>query len=171
MNELDANYFYLVYSQNRRLEIRFPSYRSMAFIAVRGVRATRMYEALRTILDMYKMARVVRQERDLVLELPSAVGLSVAVYMLATFNTPRYTRYIFVVEQMSKGELPVSKHLTRFIELAIDISRYIDGDVQKQIVSKKAARITARALRVVLNELMPKGLPRINLTKLPSLEK
>ena len=152
-----SGYFYLVYSQNRSLEIRFPSYTSTAFMVVRGVRAAKMYEALRAILQLYRMAKIVRNEGNVVLELPPAVGLSVAIYLLASYNAPHYTKYIFIVEQMSKGELPVSKHLIRFIELAIDLSRYIDSEAKKQLLSKRAALLTSKALRVLLNGLMPKS--------------
>jgi hypothetical protein len=154
MNE-GVGYFYLVYSHNRRLEIRFPSRSSTPFIAVRGSRAAKLYEVLRTVLEAYKMATVAKQGSDLVLELPSAVGLSVAIYLLASYNTPYYERYIFVVEQMCKGEMPIAKHLTRFIELAADLSTHIDIMAKKQIVSRRAAQLTAKALRVILNGLRP----------------
>jgi hypothetical protein len=56
---------------------------------------------------------------------------------------------------MPKGELPISKHLTKFIELAIDLSMYMNVEAKSQIVSRKAALLTAKALRVLLNGLMP----------------
>jgi hypothetical protein len=151
----NVGYFYLVYSHNRRLEIRFPSRSSTPFIAVRGSRAAKLYEVLKIVLDAYRVATVVKQGSDLVLELPSAVGLSVATYILASYNTPHYERYIFVVEQMCKGEIPIAKHLTRFIELAADLSTHMDTKFNKQIVSRRAAQLTAKALRVILNGLRP----------------
>jgi hypothetical protein len=155
MNEDDVSYFYLVYSCNRRLEIRFPSFRSTPLIAVRGSKAVRIYETLKNILDVYRLAKVIKKGSDLILELPPAVGFSVVIYILASYNVPYYNKYIFVVEQMSKGELPISKHLTKFIELAIDLSMYMNVEAKSQIVSRKAALLTAKALRVLLNGLMP----------------
>jgi hypothetical protein len=160
MGEDDISYFYLIYAHNnRKLEIRFPSYRATALITVRGTKATKMYEALKTILELYKLAKIVKKENDLIMELPVAVGLSIVIYILASYNFPRHDKYIIIVEKMSRGELPISKHLIRFIELAIDLSRYMDAESDKQIVSRKAALLTAKALRVLLNGLINSSLP------------
>lgn len=146
-------FFYLIYSQNE-LEIRFPSYNSTPFIKVKGRRAEKMYNILRNILDVHGLnSRIIKEENVVTRELPAAVGLSVAIFMLASRNIPNPAKYAFVIEHMAKGNLHLSKHLTSFIGLSIDLSAYINGGGREQLVGRKAVTISGRALRKILDGL------------------
>jgi len=65
-------------------------------------------------------------------------------------NTIRYT---FI--KKVNGDLVISKYLTNFIEMCIDLSSYngVDGS-RNQLVDKKAAIVVSRSLGAILDSLI-----------------
>jgi hypothetical protein len=150
-------FFYLIYNQNKNeLEIKFPSYNSTPFLRVKGRKAEKMYDALRNILDVHRLnSRIIKEGGIVTRELPAAVGLSVVIFMLASRNLLNPAKYLFIIEQMSNGSLPLSKYLADFVGLSIGLSALINKETHNQLVSPKAATIVGRALRKVLDGLKP----------------
>jgi hypothetical protein len=156
---LSKNLYYLVYkarSKRPELSLKVLDLDSRDFIRVSGVRASRIFKAVSTILDAYAVKySISKTSNRVVLELPADIGYATLLFTLLTYNVRNPERYTIFLEKLLAGRIPLSKHLGIFIDIAVGLSELETTSRSiKTTVSNRAARIASKAMRTLIDALI-----------------
>jgi hypothetical protein len=157
--DLSKNLYYLVYkarSKKPELSLKVLDLDSRDFIKVSGVRASRIFKVISTILDAYAIKySISKTSNRVVLELPADMGYATLLFTLLTYNVRNPDKYIVFLEKLLAGRIPLSKHLGVFIDIAVGLSELETTSRSiKTTVSTRAARIASKAMRTLIDALI-----------------
>jgi hypothetical protein len=157
--DLSKNLYYLVYkarSKKPELSLKVLDLDSRDFIKVSGVRASRIFKVISTILDAYAIKYSISKTGNrVVLELPADIGYATLLFTLLTYNVRNPDKYIVFLEKLLAGRIPLSKHLGVFIDIAVGLSELETTSRSiKTTVSTRAARIASKAMRTLIDALI-----------------
>jgi len=146
--------YFLVYLNNGKrseLSLRTPTIDSRDFIRVRGVRATKLFNSITSVLDAYSLKYGVSKDNGrVIVELPADVGYAVLVYMLLAYGTNKPDRYLFFLEKLLAGMIPLTNYLITFVNIAVDLSDLkSDGRHKKATVDHNSAKIVSQMMRTL----------------------
>jgi hypothetical protein len=157
---LSKNLYYLVYKARGRrpeLSLKVLDLDSRDFIRVSGVRASRIFKAVSTILDAYAIRYSVSKTGNrVVLELPADIGYATLLFTLLTYNVRNPERYAIFLEKLLAGRIPLSKHLGVFIDIAVGLSE-LETTIRKgreATINSRAARIVSKTIRSLINTIV-----------------
>lgn len=156
---MSKNLYYLVYkarSKKPELSLKVLDLDSRDFIKVSGVRASRIFKVISTILDAYAIKYSISKTGNrVVLELPADIGYATLLFTLLTYNARNPDKYIVFLEKLLAGRIPLSKHLGVFIGIAVGLSELETTSRSiKTTVSTRAARIASKAMRTLIDALI-----------------
>lgn len=139
MSNLDG-YFFLRYERNKFLEILFPSKNSRPFIRIIGNRADKLFKPIRTFLETYFD---VDDNLRLSISLPTAMGMAISLYLIATYNYKWPMRYATILRDVIEGRGVLSNYTDVFIELVMNLSN-------SEKISRRALETTGKILRLIV---------------------
>lgn len=143
-----------VYSNNPKkcmLGIKFPSIESRYYIILGGKRASELYNHILLTLDNNGVEYSVEKEGNkCFIKLPWSTGLAVAVFLLAVYAKRKPLSYIYILDKMIHGGMPLMRYLTGMVELALDLTEYTKDYQRKQLVSHKSAKAISRAIGEII---------------------
>jgi hypothetical protein len=143
-----------VYSKNPKkcmLGIKFPSIEARYYITLGGKRATELYNHILLTLDNNGVEySVEREDNKYFIKLPWTTGLAVAVFLLAIYAKRKPSSYTYILDKMIHGGMPLMRHLTNMVELALDLTEHLEDQQQKRLISHVSARTVSR----IMNEII-----------------
>ncbi|MCC6018970.1 MAG: hypothetical protein LM601_08060 [Candidatus Verstraetearchaeota archaeon] len=146
-----------VYSNNPKkcmLGIKFPSIESRYYIILGGKRASELYNHILLTLDNNGVEYSVEKEGNkCFIKLPWSTGLAVAVFLLAVYAKRKPLSYIYILDKMIHGGMPLMRHLTSMIELALDLTEYLKNQQQKRLVSHASARTVSKIMSEIITTI------------------
>jgi len=138
--------YYLAYRRGE-LKVYAISTEIRPVLRVKGARADRMFKAIMGVLDGYGLAyEEGRVGGELVIGLPGDVGLAVTMYALFAYGAAEPDRYVTFLERLMEGRIPLAGYLSKFIDLAIDLSE-LEGRREGATISDGAARTVSEMMR------------------------
>lgn len=140
MTNLDG-YFFLKYERNKFLEILFPSKNSGPFIRIVGKRADKLFKPIKTFLETYFD---IDGGPRISISLPTAMGMAVSLYLIATYNYKRPMRYASILRDVVEGRGVLSNYTDIFIELVMNLSN--SGKT-----SRRALETTGKIIRIIVD--------------------
>jgi hypothetical protein len=117
--------YFLVYKIRKRpeLSLRVLGVDSKDFIKVRGGRASSIFDIVSKTLNAHAIEYgVVKNEDEVILELPADVGYTVLLFILLVYSSKNLTEHAKLFEELLRGKIPFSKHLGMFIDIAAGLS-------------------------------------------------
>jgi len=150
--------YFLVYLDNKKrseLSLRTPTIDSRDFIRVRGARATKLFKGIISVLDAYSLEYdVLKDNGRVVVELPADVGYATLIYILLVYSTKEPERYLFFLERLLAGKIPMTKYLNTFIDIAIDLSNLKSSGGRKEAtVDRNSAKTVSQMMRTLLEHI------------------
>ena len=139
MSKLDG-YFFLRYERSRYLEIVFPSKNSEPFMRIVGKRADKLFKPIKTFLESYFD---IDGDKKLVLSLPTAIGMAVSLYLIATYNYKWPMRYAIILRDIVEGKSVVSNYSDIFIEMVMNLSN-------SNKLNRRAIETTGKIMRILI---------------------
>lgn len=137
--------YYLAYRRGE-LKIYGISTEIKPVLRVKGARADRMFRAVMGVLDGYGLAyEGERVEGELVIGLPGDVGFAVTAYTVLAYGAAEPEKCAVFLERLLEGRIPLSGYLSKFIDLAIDLSE-LEGR-EGATISDGAARTVSKMMR------------------------
>ncbi len=157
---MSKNLYYLVYKAGGRrpeLSLKVLDLDSRDFIRVSGVRASRIFKAVSTILDAYAVKYSISKTGNrVVLELPADIGYATLLFTLLTYNVRNPEGYTIFLEKLLAGRIPLSKHLGVFVDIAVGLSE-LETTIRKggeATINSRAARIISKTIRSLIDALL-----------------
>jgi len=151
--------FWLVYKKSETpkkctLGVKFPNLKSRFYITLGGRRATELYNYILLTLDTnrieYSMERV--SNRFLV-KLPWSTGLAITLFLLTVYSNRKPLTHAPILNKMLNGEMPLMKHLTRMIELALDLTDHLGEIGRNRLVSHHSARTVSKIINKLISTI------------------
>ena len=157
---MSKNLYYLVYKARSRrpeLSLKVLDLDSRDFIRVGGVRASRIFKVISTILDAYAIKYGISKIGNrVVLGLPADIGYATLIFTLLTYNVRNPERYGVFLEKLLAGRIPLSKHLGVFIDIAVELSELETNirEGREATINSRAAKIVSKTIRSLIDALV-----------------
>jgi len=148
--------YWLIYKDSRSpkkrfLGIKFPSMKSRFYLRLGGNRATELYKYIILTLDSNRVEYSLEKIKNRVfLKLPWSTGLAITIFLLTVYSNRKPLTHAPILAKMLNGEMPLMTHLTRLIQLAIDLTDYATDAQRDRLVSHKSASTVSK----MINELL-----------------
>ena len=155
---MSKSLYYLVYIDNggkSELALKEPTLEARDLIRIRGTRASEIFNSIMSVLEAYALKyNAMKSGNKIVIELPADLGYAVLVYLLLTYNAKKPSAWLYFLERLLAGKVPLSKYLNVFINMAIDLSdlKYYN-EHRKVIIKPDVARIISSMMRVLVKNL------------------
>jgi len=143
-----------VYSKNPKkgmLGIKFPSIESRYYITLGGKRASELYNHILLTLDNNGVEYFIEKKGNrYFIKLPWSTGLAVVVFLLAVYAKRKPLSYTCILDKMIHGGMPLMRHLTSMVELALDLTEYLKERRQERLVSHLSARTISKVISEII---------------------
>jgi len=148
----------LIYTHSSRkseLTLREPTIDSKDFIKIRGKRADEIFSDILSVLNAYSLKFSISKNGDrVIVELPADVGYAVLIYLLLVYGAKEPRKWLYFLENLLAGKIPLSKYLNVFVDMAVDLSELNHGYKRRGIVIKpEAAKTASYMMRMFINNL------------------
>jgi hypothetical protein len=159
---MSKSLYYLMYINNgerSELTLREPTLDSKDFIKIRGKRASELFNGIMSVIDAYALKyNILKNNNKTVVELPADIGYAVFVYLLLTYNVRKPKKWLYFLEKLLAGKVPLSKYLNVFISIAIDLSDLKhDHEYRETIIKPGEAKIVSSMMRILIKDLLLPG--------------
>ncbi len=150
--------YYLIYVNNgerSELNLRGLALDSKDFIRIKGKRAVELFNDVMSVLDAYALEyNISKSNGKTIVELPADVGYAVLIYLLLTYNVKKPEKWLYFLEKLLAGKIPLSKYFNIFVDIAIDLSnlKYGHGS-KKAIIKPDVARTVSSMIRILVKNL------------------
>lgn len=151
--------YYLIYhpSKNprrRSLSVKFPSLNAPPYIKLGGKRAQDLYRHIILTLDNLGISYSIIEENPCeILKVPWATGLAITVFLLAVYSLRKPLAYIFVLDKMLTGNMPLAGHLINMTEVALDLSEHLGNPNGEALIVSKGAKTISKMMMNLLKVL------------------
>jgi len=128
----------LIYTHNNRkgeLALREPTINSKDFIKMRGKRTVKIFNDVMSVLNAYSLKfSISRNGNKVIVELPGDIGYALLVYLLLVYGAKEPGKWLYFLEDLLTGKIPLSKYLNMFVDMAVDLSGLDHNYKRKGIV-------------------------------------
>jgi hypothetical protein len=142
--------------------VRYPGRRATPLVILGGKRAKDIYQFITQTLEKCGLkCHEIEDGGEVLIKLPWATGLAASFFLLSAYSTKKPLKYAFAFERMITGEMPLTRYLVSLLNLAIDLSSYLENKggfssrYPRQIVSAEAAKIVSRMANHLLECIAP----------------
>lgn len=160
---MKSSIYYLVYKEGKNpkttwIGIKYPGEKPKPFVKIGGRRATETYRFLLQVFNSYgiKYSTVDKNNEYTVIKIPLPTGFAISIFLLSIYSTYNPIKYGFVFEKLLTGNMPLNSHALSFLDLAVDLSYYLDEKLPKkreQLLHPLAARTVSQVLLKLWNSL------------------
>ena len=159
--------YYLIYRnkdspKRAYVGVRYPSRRATPLIVLGGKRAKDVYQFITQVLENCGLkCQEIVDDGEVLIKLPWATGLAASFFLLSVYSIKKPLKYSFAFERMITGEMPLTRHLVSLLNLAVDLSRYLENKdgymagYPRQTISAEAARTVSRMTIHFLESIAP----------------
>jgi len=155
---MSRSLYFLIYTHNSRkdeLSLREPTINSKDFIKMRGKRVGKIFNDVMSVLNAYSLKfSISRSENKVIVELPADVGYAVLVYLLLVYGAKEPGKWLYFLEDLLAGKIPLSKYLNMFVDMAVDLSSLDHNYKHRGIVIKPGvAKLVSSMMRMFVKNL------------------
>jgi len=155
---MSKSLYFLIYvdsGKKSELALREPTIDSKDFIRIKGKRVSKIFNSIMSVLDAYNLRfNISKSGNKIVVELPADIGYAILVYLLLVYNAREPKKWIYLLERLLAGKIPLSKYFNIFIDMAIDLSDLeYDRGSRKAVIKPSAARVVSSIMRVLIKNL------------------
>jgi len=150
--------YYLIYVYNgerSELSLRGLAPDSKDLIRVKGKRAAELFNGVMSVIDAHALKyNISKIKNKTVVELPADVGYAVLIYLLLAYNVKEPKKWLYFLERLLAGKIPLSKYFNIFIDIAIDLSglKYSHRG-GRAVIKPGVARTVSSMMRILVKNL------------------